>query len=133
MHLSSICSECGFAHTSVTCVDDAECVAWFDSQTEEFLAALSGYEDGLTPRKAWNQFYASSPAAETVAASSPAPDVAGQGESTIPQVYQDYMADRATLEEMLLNGSYKNCREESALCAGVVAITNLLRDRGVEA
>lgn len=57
----------------------------------------------------------------------------GQVEGTIPQVYQDYMADRATLEEMLLNGSYKNCREESALLAGVVAITNLLRDRGVEA
>ena len=24
-------------------------IAWHDSQTEEFLASLPGYEDGLTP------------------------------------------------------------------------------------
>ncbi|WP_152965182.1 hypothetical protein [Comamonas testosteroni] len=57
----------------------------------------------------------------------------GQVEGTIHQVYRDYMAHRATLEEMLLNGSYKNCREHGALFAGVAAITTLLRDRGVEA
>lgn len=57
----------------------------------------------------------------------------GQVEGTIHQVYRDYMAHRATLEEMLLNGSYKNCREHGALFGGIAAITTLLRDRGVEA
>ena len=31
-------------------------IAWHDSQTEEFLASLPGYEDGLTPRQAWEAF-----------------------------------------------------------------------------
>ena len=82
MHHLSICSQCGYGHSSDTCVTDDEVVAWFDSQSEEFLAALPGYEDGLTPRRAWNEFFSSSPATETAPASSPAPGVAGQGEGT---------------------------------------------------
>lgn len=82
MHHLSICSKCGYGHSSDTCVTDDEVVAWFDSQTEEFLAALPGYEDGLTPRRAWNEFFSSSPATEAAPASSPAPVVAGQGEGT---------------------------------------------------
>ena len=35
--------------------DQAIC-AWYDSQSEEFLSALPGYEDGLTPREAWTAF-----------------------------------------------------------------------------
>ena len=31
-------------------------IAWHDSQTEELLASLPGYEDGLTPRQAWDAF-----------------------------------------------------------------------------
>jgi len=57
----------------------------------------------------------------------------GQVEGTIPQVYQDYKADMATLEEMFSNGSYKNCRERSALLGGIAAIKTLLLDRGYDA
>ena len=133
MHHFSICSKCGYGHSSATCVTDDEVVAWFDSQTEEFLAALPGYEDGLTPRHAWNEFFCSSPATETAPASSPAPVVAGQGEGTIPQVYQDYMADFATLGELLDKGSYQTFREKSALIGGMAAIKTLLLDRGYSA
>lgn len=91
------CSRCGYCHGSVTCVSDDEAVAWFDSQTEEFLAALPGYgEDGFTPRKAWNAFFSSSPATEAAPASSPAPVVAGQGEGTKFPAEPDFVVVRAS-------------------------------------
>lgn len=89
MHHLSICSKCGYGHSSDTCVTDDEVVAWFDSQSEEFLAALPGYEDGLTPRRAWNEFFSSSPATEAAPASSPAPVLAGQGEGTKQRKHPD--------------------------------------------
>lgn len=90
MHHLSICSKCGYGHSSDTCVTDDEVVAWFDSQSEEFLAELPGYEDGLTPRRAWNEFFCPSPATETAPASSPAPVVAGQVEGTTRVSLKDF-------------------------------------------
>ena len=95
MHHLSICSKCGYGHSSDTCVTDDEVVAWFDSQSEEFLAALPGYEDGLTPRRAWNEFFSSSPATEAAPASSPAPVVAGQGEGTTVEQFQRWLETKA--------------------------------------
>lgn len=105
MHHFSICSKCGFAHSSVTCVPDDAVVAWFDSQTEEFLAALPGYEDGLTPRRAWNEFFCSSPATETAPASSPAPVVAGQGENTTLEQFQRWLETKAHKSSALIRAT----------------------------
>ena len=96
MHHLSICSKCGYGHSSDTCVTDDQVVAWFDSQSEEFLAVLPGYEDGLTPRRAWNEFFSSSPATEAAPASLPAPVVAGQGEGTKFPAEPDFVVVRAS-------------------------------------
>lgn len=123
MHHSSICSQCGFAHSSVTCVTDGAVVAWFDSQTEEFLAALPGYEDGLTPRHAWNEFFCSSPATETAAASSPAPVVAGQGENTTLDQFQRWletMAHDARNAKWLVPSVYQSQAEHDFCCNAMV-------------
>lgn len=56
-------------------------IAWHDSQTEEFLASLPGYEDGLTPRQAWEAF-CSLPATKQPGEGLAAPADAGQGEGT---------------------------------------------------
>lgn len=56
----------------------------------------------------------------------------GQVEGTIPQVYQQYMGDFATLREMLFAGSFKNCREKDALIGGMVGLKFLLQERGFE-
>lgn len=53
-------------------------IAWHDSQTEEFLASLPGYEDGLTPRQAWEAF-CSLPATKQPGEGLAAPADAGQG------------------------------------------------------
>lgn len=82
MHHLSICSECGCGHNSDTCVSDGEVVAWFDSQSEEFLRDMSERFDANTPREVWNAFFCSSPAIETAPASSPASADAGQGMGT---------------------------------------------------
>lgn len=115
MHHLSICSKCGYGHSSDTCVTDDEVVAWFDSQSEEFLAALPGYEDGLTPRRAWNEFFSSSPATEAAPASSPAPVVAGQGEGTIYRPIGEYLdwlyAELARLDGMPSSPEYQSYRE----------------------
>ena len=57
-------------------------IAWHDSQTEEFLASLPGYEDGLTPRQAWEAF-CSLPATKQPGEGLAAPAVAGQGAGTL--------------------------------------------------
>lgn len=57
-------------------------IAWHDSQTEEFLASLPGYEDGLTPRQAWEAF-CSLPATKQPGEGLAAPADAGQGACTI--------------------------------------------------
>lgn len=57
-------------------------IAWHDSQTEEFLASLPGYEDGLTPRQAWEAF-CSLPATKQPGECLAAPADAGQGAGTI--------------------------------------------------
>ena len=57
-------------------------IAWHDSQTEEFLASLPGYEDGLTPRQAWEAF-CSLPATKQPGEGLVAPADAGQGAGTI--------------------------------------------------
>ena len=56
-------------------------IAWHDSQTEEFLASLPGYEDGLTPRQAWEAF-CSLPATKQPGEGLAAPADAGQGVGT---------------------------------------------------
>lgn len=53
-------------------------IAWHDSQTEELLASLPGYEDGLTPRQAWEAF-CSLPATKQPGEGLAAPAEAGQG------------------------------------------------------
>ena len=58
-------------------------IAWHDSQTEEFLASLPGYEDGLTPRQAWEAF-CSLPATKQPGEGLAAPADAGQGAGTLP-------------------------------------------------
>lgn len=64
---------------------DQEIVAWYDSQTEELLATLPGYEDGLTPRQAWYAFFnlCSSPATNTTGESLAAPADGGQGAGSV--------------------------------------------------
>ena len=57
-------------------------IAWHDSQTEEFLASLPGYEDGLTPRQAWEAF-CSLPATKQPGEGLAAPAEAGQGARTL--------------------------------------------------
>ena len=57
-------------------------IAWHDSQTEELLASLPGYEDGLTPRQAWEAF-CSLPATKQPGEGLAAPADAGQGAGTI--------------------------------------------------
>lgn len=57
-------------------------IAWHDSQTEEFLASLPGYEDGLTPRQAWEAF-CSLPATKQPGEGLAAPADAGQGAGTL--------------------------------------------------
>jgi hypothetical protein len=76
--------------------EDLAIVAWFDSLTEETLAALPGYEDGLTPRQAWQAFLAADPAWEAFTSdclppatnatgeSLAAPALDGQGVGTVP-------------------------------------------------
>lgn len=114
MHHLSICSKCGYGHSSDTCVTDDEVVAWFDSQSEEFLAAVPGYEDGLTPRRAWNEFFSSSPATEAAPASSPAPVVAGQGEGTIYRPIREYLewlySEQVRLDGTPSNPAYRECQ-----------------------
>ena len=63
-------------------------IAWHDSQTEELLASLPGYEDGLTPRQAWEAF-CSLPATKQPGEGLAAPADAGQGAGTLlrPSVY----------------------------------------------
>jgi len=55
----------------------------------------------------------------------------GQVEGTIPQVYQDYMADMEVLWGMVMNE--KDARKRSALMGGFSAIKTLLLDRGYDA
>jgi hypothetical protein len=62
--------------------EDLAIVAWYDSQTEETLAALPGYEDGLTPRQAWNAFFCPPPATNATGESLAAPAPGGQGVGT---------------------------------------------------
>lgn len=52
----------------------------------------------------------------------------GQVEGTIPQIYQDYMANMEVLWDMVMNA--KDPREKHALMGGVAAIKTLLLDRG---
>lgn len=111
MHHLSICSKCGYGHSSDTCVTDEEVVAWFDSQSEEFLAALPGYEDGLTPRRAWNEFFSSSPATETAPASSPAQVVAGQGEGTLSSEYLRACSDFCDFCDSLIEMNVRAIKE----------------------
>ncbi|MCO8251797.1 hypothetical protein [Comamonas thiooxydans] len=54
-----------------------------------------------------------------------------QVEGTIPQVYQDYMADMEVLWGMVMNE--KDARKRSALMGGFSAIKTLLLDRGYDA
>ena len=77
------CTQCGFIHTSTTCPTDAEVCAWHESQTEDTLAALPGYEDGLTPRQAWNTFFRPTPATNTNGESLAALAAGGQGAGTV--------------------------------------------------
>lgn len=77
------CTQCGFFHTSTTCPTDPEVCSWHDSQPEETLAALPGYEDGLTPRQAWNTFFCLTPATNTNGESLAARAAGGQGAGTI--------------------------------------------------
>ncbi len=51
-----------------------------------------------------------------------------QVEGTIPQIYQDYMANMEVLWDMVMNA--KDAREKHALMGGVAAIKTLLLDRG---
>ena len=104
------CSRCGYCHGSVTCVSDDEAVAWFDSQTEEFLAALPGYgEDGFTPRKAWNAFFAGNQT------SSPMAVQVGQVEGTIHRPIGEYLvwlyAELARLDGMPSSPEYLSYRD----------------------
>lgn len=57
-------------------------IAWHDSQTEELLASLPGYEDGLTPRQAWEAF-CSLPAEKQPGQGLAASADAGQGAGTV--------------------------------------------------
>ena len=62
--------------------EDLAIVAWYDSLTEETLAALPGYEDGLTPRQAWQAYNAADclpPATNATGKSLAAPASGGQG------------------------------------------------------
>lgn len=63
-----------------TLQDQAIC-AWYESQTEETLSALPGYEDGLTPRQAWAAFFSvcPPPAANTDGESLAAWPLVGRG------------------------------------------------------
>lgn len=63
--------------------DQAIC-AWYESQTEETLSALPGYEDGLTPRQAWAAFFSvcPPPVANTDGESLAALAVGGKGVDT---------------------------------------------------
>ena len=56
-----------------------------------------------------------------------APGRVGAGD-TIPQVYQEYMADMEVLWGMVMNA--EDAREKHALMGGVSAIKTLLLDRG---
>ena len=55
----------------------------------------------------------------------------GQVEGTIPQIYQDYMANMEVLWDMVMNA--KDAKEKHALMDGVAAIKTLLLDRGYDA
>lgn len=56
-----------------------------------------------------------------------APGLVGAG-GTIPQIYQDYMANMEVLWDMVMNA--KDAREKDALMGGFAAIKTLLLDRG---
>ena len=69
-----------------TLEDQAIC-AWYDSQSEEFLSTLPGYEDGLTPRQAWAAFIAdcTPPATQGAACAVAAPAAPALGVCTLPE------------------------------------------------
>ena len=82
-------------------------IAWHDSQTEEFLASLPGYEDGLTPRQAWEAF-CSLPATKQPGEGLAAPAEAGQGvgsslpaegESILRGLFYDLVAKGHSVDE----------------------------------
>lgn len=78
------CTQCGFVHTSTTCPTDAEVCAWYETQSEQWLSALSRHVEGMTPRKAWNFFFRPTPAANTNGESLAALAAGGQGADTVP-------------------------------------------------
>jgi hypothetical protein len=78
-----VCTQCGFFHKSrTTCRSDEQVCAWYNNQPEERLSALPGYEDGLTPRQAWNLCFRPSPAHKRHGESLAARSVTGQGADT---------------------------------------------------
>lgn len=59
--MSGICTVCGFRHVGSGCPSDKSVVAWYDCASEYFLSLIPGYEDGNTPRQAWNAYLALPP------------------------------------------------------------------------
>ena len=85
-------------------------IAWHDSQTEEFLASLPGYEDGLTPRQAWEAF-CSLPATKQPGEGLAAPADAGQGVGTLRHAFSFQFSDP--------DGSWnRTCIHDSKLYCG---------------
>ena len=94
--------------------EDLAIVAWYDSQTEETLAALPGYDDGLTPRQAWQAFLASAclpPATNATGESLAAPASGGQGVGTPRHAFSFQFSDP--------DGSWnRTCIHDSKLYCG---------------